>query len=296
MAKNIRTAPDDIVFNVIVYAFIVFILFITVYPLYFVLIASFSDPLKVTGGQVFLTIKGFTTEAYRRVFNDSNIWNGFINTIIYTTVGTTVNLTLTTIGAYSLSRKTLIGRNYIMGFILVTMFFSGGLIPTYLVIRQLKMINTIFAMVLPGAISVFNMIVMRTFFQSIPDEIVESTELEGSTPIKTLIWIILPLSLPVISVIILFYAVAHWNSFFDGLIYLTSSRKYPLQLVLRNILIRNTFDDFMIAGDDSHVKMIMLAESIKYALILITSIPVLLLYPFLQKYFVKGVMVGAIKG
>jgi putative aldouronate transport system permease protein len=209
--------------------------------------------------------------------------------------GTSISLTIVLGAGFGFSRK-MPGHKWLFLVFLFTMFFSGGMIPTYLVVRQLKMLNTIFAMILPGAISVYNMIIMRTFFHNLPEELIDCSELDGCKPIRTLVSIVLPLSLPVISVMILFYAVGHWNSYFDGLIYLSSSRKYPLQLVLRNILLRNTISEYMTIGDDSVVQQLMLAESIKYALILITSIPVLILYPFLQKYFVKGVMLGALKG
>ena len=222
---------------------------------------------------------------------------GYLNTFIYTTVGTSINLLLTTMGAYALSRKNLYGRNVITAILIFTMFFSGGMIPTYLVVKSLHMLNTIWAMVIPGAISVYNLIIMRTFFQtSIPDELEEAAHIDGCSNIQTLIRIVLPLSTPILAVMVLFYAVSHWNTFFDGLIYLTDRNKFPLQLILREILIQNRVADMDSTLEESLIQQAIAVEGLKYALVVVANLPVLIMYPFVQKYFVKGVMIGSLKG
>jgi putative aldouronate transport system permease protein len=202
-------------------------------------------------------------------------------------------MTLTTLGGFALSRRTLPGRRILMLLITFTMYFSGGMIPLYLLVRNLKMINTVWAMVLPGAVSVFNLIIMRTFFLQFSEEILDAASIDGCSAFRTLIRIVLPLSGPVLSVILLYYGVAHWNEFFKGILYITDRSKYPLQLVLRGILIQNIVTDTF---DDTTYNRLLLAESIKYGVIIVSTLPVMLLYPFLQKYFVKGAMIGAVKG
>jgi len=272
------------------------VLILVLYPLLFVLSASISNPYLVIRGEVWLLPKGITFQAYVRVFRDSAIFTSFLNTVLYTSTGTLINLAMTTMGAYPLSRPNLPGRKSIMLLILMTMFFSGGLIPTYMVVKSLGLINTYWAMVLPGAVSVFNLIVMRTFFEQIPNELHEAAVIDGSSQIHTLIRIILPLSVPILAVMTLFYGVHHWNSFFNGLIYLSDRKKYPLQLIIREILIQSQMQEMMELADESAAQQQLMGESIKYALIIVTSVPVLLLYPLLQRYFVQGMMIGAIKG
>lgn len=292
-----RKFNDDRVFDVLVYMIACIIIVIILYPLLFVISASFSDPTKIINGEVWLLPKGITLDAYTNVFNDERIWNSYKNTIIYTVLGTSINLILTTLLAYPLSRKDMPERNYIMLFIVFTMFFQGGIIPSYLIVQNLGMIDTIWAMVIPSAIATYNVIVMRTFFQSsIPWEIQEAALIDGCSNFKLFIRIILPLSKPIIAVMILFYAVGHWNSFFNALIYLNRDHLYPLQIILREILIQNQSAMDNAITDFEMVNQIMLAESMKYAVIVIASLPVIIMYPFVQKYFVKGVMVGSIKG
>lgn len=288
-------SSGDRFFQIFVNTLITIILIIIIYPLVFVISASFSDPLYLLQGKVSLLPKGFTLESYSKIINFNDVWMGYKNTIIYVTVGTLINLIMTTLGAYPLSRKDFFGRNIITALLVFTMFFSGGMIPTYLVVKSLGLTNTMWAMVLPSAISVYNLIIMRTFFQSIPYELQESATIDGASDFQILARIVLPLSKPILAVMTLFYAVTHWNAFFDALIYLTNRSKYPLQLILREILIQ---DD--VAGaeglDDDAIQQAMSVEGMKYAVIIIANLPILCLYPFLQRYFVQGVMIGSLKG
>ncbi|GGG26428.1 carbohydrate ABC transporter permease [Paenibacillus abyssi] len=264
------------------------------YPLWFVIISSFSSASAIASGSVTLWPQGFNIEAYERVFSDSNIWTAYSNTLIYVGAGTLINLLLTTLGAYPLSRRDLKGRNMIMLFIVFTMFFSGGLIPTYLNVRDLGLFDSRWALILPSAISAYNLIVMRTFFQStIPDGLIESAKIEGASEYRILWNIILPLSMPVVAVMTLFYAVAHWNSWFDAMIYLQDRTLYPLQLILREILVQNKTNDML--GGVGSGDVVSIGETIKYATIVIATVPILIIYPFLQKYFAKGVMLGGVK-
>ncbi|WP_168121358.1 carbohydrate ABC transporter permease [Paenibacillus sp. HB172176] len=286
---------DDKIFDAVVYGITILLFIMVGYPLLFVISASFSNPIDVVDGRVWLLPKGFTLEPYKLVFENEKIWNGYANTIFYAVAGTIINLTMTVLAAYPLSRKDLPGQSYLMFFVTFTMFFSGGLIPTYLLVKDLGINNTVWAMLLPGAIATYNLIVMRSFFQnSIPGELQESAWMDGCNFFRMLWSIILPLSKPILAVMVLFYGVAHWNSYFNALIYLKDRDLYPLQLVLREILILN--QDDMTGGDIGMTERVMMAESIKYSVIIVSSAPVLLLYPFIQRYFVKGVMIGSIKG
>lgn len=292
-----RQTKEDKVFDLVNAALIALLLLVIVYPLWFVIIASVSNPAQVIGGQVILLPKGFSLEAYRMVFRDSMVMTGYRNTLIYTVTGTIINVVMTVLAAYPLSRRDWVGRGFFMGLLMFTMFFSGGIIPTYLMMNQLGMINTIWAMILPGAVSVYNTIIMRTFFiNSIPGELQEAAQVDGCSNTRLLLQIVLPLSKQILAVMVLFYGVGHWNAFFNALIYLTESKRYPLQLVLRSILIQNTASQDMLGDLDTMGSRVMMAETIKYALIIVSTLPMMILYPFLQKFFEKGVMVGAIKG
>lgn len=284
-------------FDNILYVFLSFAILIVLYPLYFIVIGSFSDPLQVIAGKVWAFPKSITFEPYRMVFRDSSIWVGYRNTIFYTIGGTFLNLIMTLFAAYPLSKKGLKGGSLIMKLMVLTIYFGGGLIPTYLLISSLGMINTYWAMVIPNAVAVWNIIITRTYFtSSIPIELEEAAYIDGSSHFNTFIKIILPLSKPIISVMILFYGVAHWNSFFNGLIYLNDKSRFPLQLILRGILIQNQASEDMLMGIDDTYNRKLLAETMKYALIIVSTAPVLCLYPFLQKYFIKGILIGSIKG
>jgi putative aldouronate transport system permease protein len=270
---------------------------IVLYPLLFVLVASVSSPEAVMRGEVWLWPKQLTWVGYEKVFENKDVLTGYMNTILYTVVGTAVNLVMTVAAAYPLSRKDFDGRNVITALIVFTMFFSGGMIPTYLLVKQLGMLNSFWALIIPSAVSVWNIMIMRTFFQTgIPYEMQEAAAMDGCSNFKTLTRIVLPLSLPILAVMVLFYSVGHWNSYFSAMIYLNDRDKYPLQLFLREILVQGQMNEMIGVGDDTLLKTMMDAEAVKYAIVIVANLPILTLYPFLQKYFVKGVMIGAIKG
>ena len=287
---------SDRTFDVIAAVLGCIIIVIVMVPLIFVVAASFSDPDLVIRGEVLLWPKGLTTKAYTMVFENKDIWRGFRNTLFYTALGTIISVTLTVLAAYPLSRKNLRGRNFFMMAVLFTMYFSGGMVPTYLLVKDLGMYNTIWAILIPNALSTYNLIVAKTFFENnIPEELYESARLDGCGNISMLLRIVLPLSKAILAVLVLYYAVAIWNSYFDALIYLKDSCLHPLQIVLRNILLLGQTEQ-MGTNDVGMAEKIKMAEAIKYSVIVVSSIPMLLLYPFVQKYFVKGVMIGAVKG
>lgn len=293
---ELRTVKDKW-FDAINIALLMIVCAIILYPLLFVISASISNPSAVLAGEMWLWPVDISLTGYRKVLENSELMRGYANTIVYTLVGTAVNLVMTVLAAYPLSRSSFWGRNAITGIFVFTMFFGGGLIPTYMVVKSLGLTNTMWALILPGAVSVWNILIMRTFFQSsIPGELLESAAMDGCSDIRALLRIVLPLSAPVLSVMVLFYAVGHWNAYFNALIYLTDRDKYPLQLFLREILIQGQMDQMVNAADSSHAQTIMDEEAVKYAAVIVTNLPIFLLYPFLQKYFVKGMMIGAIKG
>jgi putative aldouronate transport system permease protein len=280
--------------DILIKLLLLFLIFITLYPFYYVAVASLSDPSLLVKSRGFLLKPvGFSTGAYRMVFQDAIFRLGFLNTTFYVVVGTSLNLVMTCLGAYALSRPNLYGKTLIMFFIAFTMFFSGGLIPRYLLVRNLGLLNTRWALILPVAINTWNMIIMRTGFESLPESLSEAAKIDGADDLTILTRVYIPLQMPVIAVIILFYAVQHWNSYFDAMIFLRTRDLYPLQLILREILIASSTDTMM-AGIVMDREPI--GETIKYAAIIVSTIPILLVYPFLQKYFVKGVLIGAIKG
>lgn len=270
------------------------------YPLVFIISASISDPILVNNGRVWLWPEGIQFKGYERIFAYSPIWTGYRNTIFYTLLGTLINLFVTLTCAYALSRKDLVGRNGFMFLFVLTMFFSGGLIPTFLVVKSLGMVNTIWAMVIPNAAAMWNIIITRTFFQmNIPDELQEAAMIDGCSNMRLFASIVLPLSKPIIAAMGLFYAVGHWNAFFNGLIYLSDRELYPLQIVLRQILVLNQVSDMLTMTTDEMealVEQMYMSEIMKYGLIIVSTLPVLIVYPFLQKYFVKGMLIGSLKG
>lgn len=293
----IERSFGDRIFNLINYTLLTLLTLIVLYPLVFVLSASISNPEHVLRGEMWLIPKGFNLDAYTKIFQNKDILLGYSNTILYTVIGTALNVVMTICAAYPLSRRDLAGRGLVTGLIVFTMFFGGGLIPTYLLIKNLNMLDTLWAMIIPNAVSVWNIIIMRTFFQqSIPGELQESAMIDGCTHIQTLLRIVLPLSMPIIAVMVLFYAVGHWNSYFNALIYLTTKEKFPLQLILREILIQSDSGEFVKLTSESAVRMKMSVEGLKYAVLVVANLPMLILYPFLQRYFVKGIMIGALKG
>ncbi len=298
-SNRIHSSKADRIFNILNITLMVLILAVIIYPLWFVVIASFSDSTQVTVGNVLLWPKGFHLTAYQKVFSDSRIMTGYRNTIFYTVVGTFLNVVFTLSLAYPLSRRDFVGRNLIMAILSVTMFFSGGLIPTYLVYKQLKIVNTVWVMILPGLVNVYNCILMRTFIQGLPYELQEAAMIDGCGIMSLLIRITLPLCKAIIAVMVIYYGVSHWNSYFNALVYISNKKLKPMALVLREILINNTTTASELAsagGAESEMEMQRIAEAIKYSVIIVSTFPVLCLYPFAQKYFAKGVMLGAIKG
>ncbi|MFD1137110.1 MULTISPECIES: carbohydrate ABC transporter permease [Paenibacillus] len=277
------------------YVFAIMLLIVLMYPIYFIIIASFSDPAAVANGQVWLFPKGFTLAGYQELLKHENIWIGYRNTILYTVIGTVISLVVNISAAYALSRKDLFGRRAISLFFIFTMFFNGGLIPTFLTIRDFHMYDTFLVMVLPFSVAVYNIIVARTFFQhSIPEDLWEAAQLDGCGNLRYYLQIVIPLSKAVISVIALWTAVGHWNSYFNALIYLKDPNLYPLQLILRNILITNQMQSSMGTGEAAAVAL-RLANLMRYAVIIVATVPIMCIYPFVQKYFNQGVMIGAVK-
>lgn len=296
--NSIKQRKSDNVFDVVNITLLIILAFIFIYPLWFVLIASVSDPNEIWSGNVILFPKGVSFTGYEKILQQSDIWIGYRNSIFYTIAGVCISLFMTVSAAYPLSRKDFKARNFLMGIYTFTMFFNGGLIPSYLLVKNLGMIDSVWAILLPSCISVYNVIVTRTYFQnSIPYELYEAASIDGCTNFKYLLSVVLPLSKPILAVMVLFYGVSKWNEFFNSLIYLSSRDKFPLQLFLKELLVQSQITS-EITGVDQRwaVEQMRLSESIKYGVIIVASLPVLMIYPFVQKYFVKGVMVGSIKG
>ena len=291
-----KKSKGDRAFDITLVVISILIILVIAYPLYFVVIASFSQPEAVLGGKLRFLPVGFNLESYQMVLTEPKVLTGYRNTILYTVLGTCINLVLTTLAAYPLSRKDMPFRGLLTFVASFTMLFGGGMIPVYLVVRGLKLTDSIWAMVIPNALATYNMLVMKNYFQSsIPEELQEAAAIDGCDHFGTLIRVVLPLSAPIMAVIVLFYAVGHWNAFFNAIIYLRNQDLFPLQVVLRDILLQNSLE--AVGGDLTGMyEKVMRGESMKYALIIVASAPVIMLYPFVQKYFVKGVMVGAIKG
>lgn len=267
------------------------------YPLYFVIIASVSNPNLVNTGQVRFFPKGFTLEGYKLILGRSDIWLSYGNTILYTVCGTALGTASTMLIAYVLSRKDFKGSKFLMVFLMITMYFGGGLVPTYLVVSNLHLLNTRWIMILMSSVSVFNIIMARTFLQSsIPQELFEAAVIDGCTDFNFFVKVVLPLSKSILAVLALYYGVAHWNDYFNGLIYITDADLQPLQLVLRSILIENSITAQDLGSVEDIMRRQELVEILKYGLIIVSTIPVLMVYPFIQKYFNQGVMIGSVKG
>ncbi|RAW13440.1 carbohydrate ABC transporter permease [Paenibacillus taichungensis] len=295
--SRIRESYGDRLFLIGVYTFLIMVTIVVLFPLIFIISSSFSSPQAVVSGKVWLLPVDFTLEGYKAVFRNPQIVFGYLNSLYYTVIGTAVNVALTVMLAYPLARKTFYGRNFIMVLLVITMMFEGGLIPLYLVVKNLHILDTRWAMILPGAMAVFQVIVARTFFQTtIPEEIAEAAELDGCSDIRFITSMVIPLSKPILAVLTLMYAVGHWNAYFDALIFLKSAELFPLQIVLRNILILNSIDPTMVSNVDQMLAQQGLKDLLKYSLIVVASAPVLIIYPFVQKHFVKGVMIGSLKG
>lgn len=296
--KRIRDTTSDRIFNIVIHTILIIFLILVIYPVYFVLIASVSDPTYVNSGDFLLYPKGFTLLGYQRVFQDDRIWVGYGNTLIYTILGTILGIFANILAGYALSRHDLPGRNIVMALFVFTMYFGGGMIPFYIIINNMNMVNTRALMVILGSVSVYNIIIVRSFFVStIPLELQEAAFIDGCTNQRFFISIVLPLSKAIVAVIALYTAVGYWNSYFNALIFLTDTSKFPLQLYLREILLTaKTADASNITDPAAARKLETMVEVVKYGVIVVSTLPILCVYPFIQKYFVKGVMIGAIKG
>lgn len=299
-----RYSWGDRIFLVTIYTVMILATLICVYPLYFTVIASVSDPNAVYTGKVFLTPSGFDITSYKLVFQNKDIWTGYANTIFYTVVGTCYNLFLTIPAAYALSKKNMYGRGVLTTIFLFTMYFGGGMIPTYIMMDKMSLLDTRLVLILAGGVSIYNVVVTRTFFSTnFPDELSEAARIDGASEFCIFFKMAIPLSMPIIAVMTLYYAVGHWNEYFRSMIYLKDSAKFPLQLVLRDILIGNqkAYESMQEAGVDGDIlldfaRKAKLAVTMKYSLVFIASAPMLILYPFIQKHFVKGIMIGSLKG
>ena len=295
--KNTRQSSFDISFDIVSTILLVIALLIVLYPLYFVVIASISDANSISLGKVILLPKNVDFVGYRRILEDNRILDGYGNSIIYTIASTIIGTITTIMAGYSFSRSDLVGRKALMLLYVFTMYFSGGLIPTYLVVKDVGLLGSPWAVILMGSISVYNIIIARSFFSSnIPVDLYEAAQLDGCSNGRFFISIVVPLSKSIIAVIALYYAVAQWNGYFNALIYLNKQNQYPLQMVLREILLSSQGVQADVTDVDAIQEMQRIAATIKYGVIVVASLPMLLLYPFIQKYFVKGVMIGSVKG
>lgn len=282
-----------LILNKIIIAFLVLI---TVLPMGYILIASFMDPQVLANQGISLNPQDWTVDGYKRVLGDNAILRGFINSLIYSTAFAVLTVIISVLTAYPLSKKDLVGRRWINYFLIFTMFFGGGLVPTYLLIKNLGMLNTMWSIIVPGAVNVWNIILARTYFQGLPDELVEAAVIDGANDFQIFLKIMLPLAKPIMFVLFLYAFVGQWNSYFDAMIYIKDPNLAPLQLVLRNILIQSEVSQSMIGAQAAMNEMKKIAEMIKYATIIISSLPLIVMYPFFQKYFDKGIMAGSLKG
>ena len=290
-----RSKTDRVILGISYVLLELFVLSIVV-PLVYVVLASFMDPTVLNNQGLSFDVKDWTLNAYTRVLKNGMIWRGFLNSFLYSAAFAVISVFVTILAAYPMSKKELVGRNFFNVIFLITMFFSGGLIPTFILINQLHMVNTVWAILIPGAFNVWNMILARTYYQSIPKELREASALDGANEIQHFFQIMLPVCKPIIAVLLLYQFVGMWNSYFDAMIYLNDANLQPLQLVLRSILVQNTPQPGMIADIQSTAEMAKVAEQLKYATIVVSSLPLFAMYPFFQKYFDKGVMVGSVKG
>ena len=291
-----RRSTADIIFVTINYVLLIVCCIIVLYPIYYMFIISISDGYAVLRGEVKFFPVGINFSSYKAVLESPDIPKSYLNTVIYTVVGTFINVAMTAMCAYPLSRKKFFGRNVFAFMIIFTMFFDAGMIANFMVVDQLNLTNKIWAIVLPGAINAWYMVIMRTFFQQIPEEIYESAHLDGAGDFVIFGKIVLPLSVPTIMTMVLFYAVGHWNSWFNALIYLDDKAKYPVQLIMRNIVLSGETTALSSSAASMSQDVGIVATNVKYAVVFVTMLPILLVYPFIQKYFVKGIMVGALKG
>ena len=298
-AVKVKKGKENLAFDIFDVTLTLIILVIIIYPLYWTVIASFSDPDMVNRGQVLLLPHGVSFFGYQRLFSYTRIWRAYVMTIYYTVLGTALNVAVTVSAGYALSRPQLPFRSIIMKFLIFTMFFNGGMIPLYLLIKNIHLLDTVWALILPTTLSVYNITVARAFFQgSIPDGIIDAAKIDGCSEVRAFFSIVLPVSPAIISVMVLFHVVFRWNEYFNALLFFSSPSKYPLQLVLRDILLnaQNAANSMSASNAKSIVEMAREAQVVKYTSMIVSTLPMLIIYPFLQKYFVKGVMVGALKG
>lgn len=294
--RKIRKSMSDRVFLTVGYGLLALFTAAIIVPLAYVVAASFMDPNVLNNQGISFRRSDWTPEAYRRVLEDEMIWRGFANSFFYSVAATVISVFITLLAAYPMSKKELVGRKLFNALFVITMFFGGGLIPTFILMNELRLVNTVWAILLPGAFNVWNMILARTFYQSVSKEIWEAAQIDGANEIEYFFRILMPLCKPIIAVLALWGFVGMWNSYFDAMVYLNDASLQPLQLVLRSILVQNTPQSGMIADIQSTAEMAKMAELLKYSTIVVSSLPLLVMYPFFQKYFDKGVMVGSIKG
>jgi len=295
--NKVQIAKQDRIFYAIAFVVLLFLLVITGYPILYILSSAFSSRQAVISGRVFLFPVDFSLEGFEAVFEQKDVLIGYRNTIIYTVGGTLINVVITMLAAYAFSRKDWPMKNFMVMIFMFTMIFSGGMVPSYLLMRDLKLLNTPWAMLLPGALSIYNMTIARTFIQNnIPYELFEAARIDGCDDFRYFTHLVLPLSKAILAVLSLYYAVGHWNAYFNALIYLNNRNLYPLQVFLREILILNEFDNEAIIDEELMMVKQGMADLLRYALIVVSTAPILCMYPFVQRYFVKGVMIGSVKG
>ena len=294
--KFSRLSLGDKLFLIVGYLLLAAFVVAIIVPMVYIVVASFMDPVVLQNKGITFDFDKWTVTAYERVLSNSQIWVGFKNAVVYSVLFTVVSVGVTMLAAYPMSRKDFVGRGFFNTIFVITMFFGGGLIPTYLLISSMGLLDSMWAVILPGAFSVWNMIIARTYYQGIPAELREAASVDGANEVAFFFKILLPVCVPVITVLCLWQFVGMWNSYFDAMIYLNDSAKQPLQLVLRSILIQNQPESGMIADMQSTAQRAQLAELLKYATIIISSLPLLIMYPFFQKYFDSGIMAGSVKG
>lgn len=301
MERRIGRCRSDVIYDTILFILLSLVFLVVAYPLYFVIISSVSDPIAVSNGEVTFYPIGFTLDGYREVFKTNTVVRGFLNSLLYTVCGVSVNLLVTLPTGYALSRKDFALKKFVTFFYMLTMFIGGGMMPTYLIVKQTGLLNSMWALIIPGAMGVYNMIVAKTFFSTnIPLELMEAARLDGCGNTRFFFHIVLPLSGAITAILVLYYGQGHWNSYFSALLYINDREKWPLQLELRNILLlnTNTMTKEFITEEmrKEQARREALANMMKYSLIIISSVPMLIVYPFVQKHFVKGVMIGSVKG
>ena len=296
--SRIRESRGDQILNVFITAILLVILVVVFYPLYLTIIASFSEPAYISTGKVFLFPRGLNVDAYKLLLDTREIWIGYRNSIFYTVVGTALHMVVTSMAAYAVSKQALPGRGFFNVLFIFTMYFSGGVIPTYLVLRQFKMINTVWCMLIPGVFGPYNMIIIRNYFEnSIPTEIYESAEIDGAGHIQTFLKFAIPLAKPVLAVSLLNFAISQWNTYFNAMIYITNDDIQTLQVFIKRITAQAVTS--LEGGGlttDAIVESVRKTQLLKYAVVVVSSVPMICLYPFIQRYFVKGIMIGSVKG